>query len=263
MANTTWSTTDKLNVTLSGSNLIATASGTGGVRGKDPKRTGKYYIEYTATTTQHVNNAVGFASAAALLTPGQNATVVLISTGQIRAWAADGSGAVSGSNTAGFTTGTIVGCAIDLDARLAWFRIAPAGNWNNSATNNPATGVGGIDLSAVGLGWAFDCYPYADLWGSPQSITANFGDTAFSGTVPSGYTSGWDDSVAAVSYLVTTQIGVEAWTYGAPNVVLTQIGVEAWAQITPANVIVTQVGVEAWMSVAAAPQGGPIISLIM
>lgn len=64
-------------------------------------------------------------------------------------------------------------------------------------------------------------------------------------------------------WAVATQIGVEAWASGLPNVVLTQIGVEAWAQITPANVIATQIGVEAWMSVAAAPTGGPIISLIM
>ena len=176
---------------------------------------------------------------------------------------------------------------------MIWFRLGAAGNWNTSGTANPATGVGGLDLAPTGFGTAFDVYPFVYLNTSGNAITANFGGTAFTGTVPSGFTSGWDDSVALVTNLVTTQmgaeafiigtsdlqvtqaglevfynpnpdlqvsqLGVEAWAAGTPDVRLTQIGIEAWAQITPANVVLTQVGVEAWVSVAGtALPGGAV-----
>src|SRR5580765_3877314 len=65
MPASTWSTTDKsASLTLTGSNLIATAgAATQSARGKDPKRSGKYYSEYTSTTTQGANSGVGFAAA--------------------------------------------------------------------------------------------------------------------------------------------------------------------------------------------------------
>ena len=52
MANTTWSTTDRLNVTLSGGNLVVTNSASaGGVRSVDKLLTGKYYWEIVNTTS--------------------------------------------------------------------------------------------------------------------------------------------------------------------------------------------------------------------
>lgn len=60
-----------------------------------------------------------------------------------------------------------------------------------------------------------------------------------------------------------TQEGVEAWVSGTPDVRFTQIGVEAWILPIPPSAVMTQVGVEVWQSVALAPQGGPMISVIM
>ena len=235
MAFTTWSTTDLVNVTLSGGNLIATASAiNGGVRGKDPKRSGKFYIEYTSTTTQNAASGVGFAARG----PGTlgNSSLPMsakntASPGNLLGFDNFGTQAFTVNAVVTMTTGTVVCFAIDLDNRLIWIRSGAAGNWNGSASNNPATGVGGQSLAAVGLGQGIDCYPYAYFGSSANSVTLNAGASAFTGSVPSGFTSGWDDSVAAVSYAVATQLGIEEWA-GASSPVqawLTQIAVEEWA----------------------------------
>ena len=85
--------------------------------------------------------------------------------------------------------GNILGVAVDLDAKLIWYRVAPSGNWNGSGTANPATGTGGHNIAALSL----PLYPYMGFAGSAvgQVITANFGASTFSGLVPSGFTSGW------------------------------------------------------------------------
>jgi hypothetical protein len=61
MANTTWSTTDKFNVTLSGSNLIATAASAGicTVRAADKQVTGKFYWECTYNTIASILTGAG------------------------------------------------------------------------------------------------------------------------------------------------------------------------------------------------------------
>jgi hypothetical protein len=87
------------------------------------------------------------------------------------------------------TTGQIVCIAADLDNRKIWFRTTASGNWNNSGTANPATNTGGITIPAGTM------VPFTVFGGSGglanNVITANFGATAFSGAIPSGFTSGW------------------------------------------------------------------------
>jgi hypothetical protein len=300
MANTTWSTTDKTaSVTLSGSNLIATATSTpAGVRGKDPKRAGKLYFEITGTIWANAATCVGVISAAPSL--ATLPTVILnnffvVKNGNI--WV-NGAVAAGIPNIGALVNGSIVGIAVDLDARQGFARLCPSGNWNGSATANPATGVGGVDLSAAGLGAGIDVYPVALFNTTSDAATGNFGGTAFSGTVPSGYTSGWDDTIAALSMVVPTQLGAEAWASTSPNVNVTQIGEEAfvipnpdfqltqagsevWLAGTPAlqltqaglemwatvatttvQMTLTQAGLEVWRTVADAPKGGPMISMI-
>src|SRR4051812_29915458 len=77
MAATTWSTTDKnVGVTLSGSNLIATNNNNANaaVRAINPKRTGKYYVEYTPGSTFSASTCVGFGTAATPLATNLNVT---------------------------------------------------------------------------------------------------------------------------------------------------------------------------------------------
>jgi hypothetical protein len=241
-AASTWSTTDKsASLTLTGGNLIATA-GAGNVsgRGKDPKRTGKYYIEYTSTTTQNSASGVGFAAARCPLGTGSWAQAVANSAGAGSLFGYDNFAVQAISSPVGvtITTSTVVCYAIDLDARLIWIRSGAAGTWNINAANNPTTAVGGINLAAVGLGQGIDWYPFVYLGTSANSITANFGATAFTGAVPAGFTAGWDDSVSIVTNMVATQTVMEQWGSGVPAMWATQVLIEHWASVADAAPVV-------------------------
>jgi hypothetical protein len=269
MAASTWSTTDKsASLTLTGSNLIATASaGNVSARGKDPKRTGKYYLEYTSTTTQGSTSLVGFAAARAPLSASNAASSVGPSAlvGNLIGWDTFGTQVLNFNAGVTITTGTVVCYAIDLDNALIWVRSGAAGNWNNAAANNPATGVGGQSLQAVGLGQGIDCYPFVYLQTTGNSITANFGGSAFTGTVPAGFTSGWDDSVSIVTNVVATQIALEQWSVPpTPAVQLTQGAIEQWAEVTTVNtrMVASQIALEQWARMPVSG-GGPMITTIM
>jgi len=209
MANTTWSTTDKSpNVTLTGSNLIATATSTAvGARAADRQITGKFYWENTVTVWIGPNTSVGFCNSAVPLTAMVAAPVG--SCNVIKSGVISINGAASGSTLGTLAAGNVIGIAIDLNAQLGWLRLAPSGNWNGSSTANPATGVGGISLSGITGGGLYSLYPVCAFGGGSDSTTANFGDTAFSGTVPSGFTSGFTAG-AALPLTYLAGIGREA-----------------------------------------------------
>lgn len=186
MAGTTFNPSDKLQVTLSNVNLTATTTGSGnnGVRTIDSHTVGQYYFEFTCTTWGSAS-AVGFATAAATLstvnTTSTSACYVSKSVGNI---SFNGSG--SGVSLGARANGDKIGVALDLTNSLAWFRVAPSGNWNGNASFGPG-GSGGIAIGAIST-------PVFGLFcanGNSIVVTANFGDSAFTGAVPSGYTSGF------------------------------------------------------------------------
>lgn len=196
VATTTWDAGTVTAVTLSGGNLVATNTGTTATSqgahapGTAGKTTGKFYFEATLTTNIQTggNGGVGIGTTASTYANmGGSATTgdeVFWNSGNI--WANGGNTAITLS---GMPTGTVVGCAIDLDNRKAWFRRAPSGNWNNSGTADPATNVGGITIPA---GTMVPFLTFGGTGGTANNvITANFGASAFSGAVPSGFTSGW------------------------------------------------------------------------
>lgn len=181
-----WNPSDKdTYVTLSGGNLIAAAGGPvvsqGAVRAISGYSSGKYYWEETVDIWASGNTGVGIAlSSANLSTVPTNpvGAAILYQGGTIYV-----NGSYSGVSMGARTAGQIIGIAIDVSAKLIWFRVAPSGNWNNSGTANPATGTGGISFSAlVGA-----VYPLAAFNLVGDQITANFGGSAFSGTMPSGF----------------------------------------------------------------------------
>ena len=94
-------------------------------------------------------------------------------------------GGNSGYGLGTAVTGNIYGISVDLNARLFWMR-KNNGLWNGNATADPATGVNGISI-ASGT-WA----PYLHFGGSggvaTDQYTGNFGQAAYSGTMPSGFT---------------------------------------------------------------------------
>lgn len=183
MANTTWNPADLLNVTLSGGNLIATASGAGGARSKEAVSSGKYFWEHTYTTinTNSIANGVAL-STASLSTPSAGTSTILRINGNINI-----NGSYSGSTLGIISSGAAIDVAVDFAAKLIWYRIAPAGNWNGSGTANPATGAGGLSIAAIATGPLYALFS----GGTSDKITANFGDSAFSGAVPSGFTAGF------------------------------------------------------------------------
>lgn len=80
--------------------------------------------------------------------------------------------------------------AIDMVNLRAWVR-RNAGNWNNNASNDPATNVGGINIASIFTANA--AYPfYCATDNVTSTVTANFlgTTTAFAFTMPSGF-SAW------------------------------------------------------------------------
>lgn len=187
MANTTFNPSDKAAViTLSGGNLIATATATSfaGVRAIDNQATGKFYWEVTWNATTGSNNAIGVILGGLSLTvnyaTASTGACVLASTGSV--W-------TNGTATSGLLTaanGQVVCIAIDISAGLVWFRQDAGGNWNGSGAANPATGAGGKSWPYVS-----PVYPFFQADFINEKVTANFGDSAFTGALPAGFTAGF------------------------------------------------------------------------
>ena len=203
----TWNPADKVStLVLSNGNLTAAQNffGNEGVRSVDSRSSGKYYWEYTFTVS---GSAVGIADGA---TPignfghnGNTAAAYVNFSGSIYVNSTTASAVL-----ANFPTGSVACVAVDLTAHLIWFRNGAAGQWNNSGTANPATGTGGFSISFLGAAAAYGLMSGNNMSGS--QITANFGDSAFTGTVPSGFASGFPGAAVtptAGQYAVSVNVG--------------------------------------------------------
>lgn len=86
-----------------------------------------------------------------------------------------------------WSNGNVLEFALDADAKLFWYRIA-GNSWNGSGSANPATGVGGVDISSIG---AAPYYPavqiFADFGTDLGQFTSRFTAAQFSGSPPSGF----------------------------------------------------------------------------
>lgn len=171
-------------VALSNLNLTATKS-TGGVGWRMSRSTygptsGKYYFESVLNEFSSSIVGVGLGDATASVSTFYGADqngLIYINTGDVYR----GGAAVASIQTT--SEGQVIGVAFDVDAGLAWFRTA-GGNWNNSGTANPATGVGGIAFGSLMSGAT---YPGAGVQTSPNDrVSVNFGPT-FVGTPPAGF----------------------------------------------------------------------------
>jgi hypothetical protein len=253
MANTTWNPSDIINATLSNGNLTITNNGLGGAaRAIDKQISGKWYWEATLVIGGS-SDGVGFATMPAPLGNSSWPGTVLLSQGG--AIFLNGAQQTSWGSFGTIANGSVICMAIDLTNQLAWFRLGAAGNWNNTAAANPATGAYGINIQSI-AGIGVPVYPYAFVWAGGQQFTANFGNIAFTGLVPSGFTAGWTSGAFPPVNAVMTQIGVEDWVTQAASIneraIVTQAGVEMWASasaLIPSQAIVTQIGLEMWTSV--------------
>jgi hypothetical protein len=169
-------------VLTNGSLTAESAAVNSGVRWATGLMAGKYYWECRYDHLFDYNNAVGVATASASL-------VGIIGNFGIQAALLYGTGnaAVNGVALGSILglrhSGDIIGVALNIDDGLIFFRVAPSGDWNGNSSADPTTGAFGIDISSLS-GALFPVFAAALLG---NRVTANAGDTAFSGAIPSGY----------------------------------------------------------------------------
>jgi hypothetical protein len=183
---TTLNPSDKdANVTLSNGNLRGTAASVATwaiARATSSKSSGKWY--YEATSINAASNLIlGLANStqalASYLGDSVNSVGYYTAAGTIK------------QNTSILATAAIwssandvAEIAVDLTSHLFWARKA-GGSWNGTGAD-PAAGTGGVTILS---GTLFPAVSVFDSTG-PDAIQINFGATAFTGTVPTGF-SAW------------------------------------------------------------------------
>jgi hypothetical protein len=183
-ATTTWNPADKdAGITLSGGDL--TYTGSGGARSTNPLSTGKAYWEVLVNQASSEGSVwnLGFIDGATSFATARG-------NGFIQCVFLPNGNASNGAATfsSGFSNGDILCIANDFGAKKMWWR-KNGGDWNGSALNDPATAVGPNTYVASGPYYAVGLSSNAST-----SYTANFGATAFTHTMPSGFTS-WNGLV--------------------------------------------------------------------
>jgi hypothetical protein len=173
--------------TLSNGNLTASNGGAEeACRAFDSHSSGKYYYEVHIdvegggqTNIAIVPNAAGNATLAnpCLGSPG----IAMINNGAIY------TNAATSVTDGAFAAGSTVSVAVDVDHGEVWYRVN-GGNWNGNALYDPALNLGGVAWA----GMAAPVYPcYYGGSGATHTQTFNFGASAFTYGVPSGFTAGW------------------------------------------------------------------------
>lgn len=171
------------NIALSGGNLVATGStGFGAVRATISKNSGKWYFEATLTT-YNVGPSFGFAdgtsSMSAQLGTSDHSACNYPTTTTNKTTAFTTANALNQSSFAG---GRVTMLAIDYDAGKIW--LGAAGTW--SASGDPGAG------SNPWLTFAANTALYPAFGtNNGDVITVNFGASAFTYSVPSGFNSGF------------------------------------------------------------------------
>lgn len=149
--------------------------------------TGKKYFEFTAGTTLSGNDNIAFGDLAL------DNWVALWSTGFQANFVSFGTIAASSCPHAGDRCAM----AFDLDNDLIWYVNFTSGtnpgHWNDDGTGsppaaNPGTGVGGASWAGKATIPANQPVYLGFFTNTAAKLTINLGDSAFVGTVPSGFT---------------------------------------------------------------------------
>lgn len=190
---TTWDTAFNSGdaVTFSNGNLTVQSTGTTNIiaRSSTSKASGKVYIE--------IDDIIGAASLGAGISTSAapHSGTTLFSDTHSVCWAKNGNVTVKGTfvtAVAAYTTGDVLGFAIDFDAALIWFR-KNNGTWNASGTADPSTGTGGISFSSI-TGPFYSTIGFFSLSGNKGTIDpagSNYG-------APSGFST-WDAGAGSVT----------------------------------------------------------------
>jgi hypothetical protein len=205
-----WNVNDKsTDIALSNSDrtvtlAVATDSGVRSTQKQVHGGPGKYYAELKLDTLSG-NINFGIKQDSASLTTTASAAYTATTIGNCFV-----AGASRGSVTAGsFTTGDVISMAFDGNAMLIWFRDG-AGNWNNNASADPATGVGGYDVSTIANG-NYCVWFYSNVSGNTHTVRLRSAQLTV-GNYPSGFLSWMGEAlpVAGVTGTGVLTAGVAA-----------------------------------------------------
>ena len=184
---TTWNPIDKsASVTLSGGNLVATCTGSShAVRSIFSASSGKYYWECTITNlVGYSNTGIGIANSSYDLD-----TFLGLLTNAWGRWQSTTRHDGASISYPTFHTGDIISVAFDLDNGKIWW--AHNGTWHDSG--DPAAGTNAGYTGVTGTLYATCCLQ--DEESEPIIQTTNFGASAFSHSVPSGFESGFGEEL--------------------------------------------------------------------
>lgn len=177
----TWNASDiAANLTLSNGNLtIKNTSGSGSIsyrtgRATVGKSSGKWYWEITVNDMTNTGGSIGVAAST------QSLTNFIGASGQ-SGWGYQASNGNCNSNGgtsygASWTTGDVIGVALNMDAGTVTF-------YKNGTSQGTIESVGCTSVTGT-------VYPAITLARDSQQYTANFGASAFTYSVPSGYNAG-------------------------------------------------------------------------
>jgi hypothetical protein len=207
-------------MSLSNGNLTFTSSASAGTYGAfctAPKTSGKRYFEVKLQqfeTSGLTYTGIALASSSQGLTASMGAANNNSISYDSHSWNIVYGG--SNQGTIGQPAANDIICvAVDISNALCWMR-RNAGNWNNNASANPATGAQGINISTLVKqlkNSSVAVYPFVQMSvGSASDIlVANFGSSAFAQTVPNGF-SAWDEFA-----VLPETVGASPATITAPS----------------------------------------------
>ena len=189
---------------------------------REGKTAGKWYVEFTIVAVSGNNDGVGILDARGLLGLGFiGQTSISSSIAGTSGYGyyennhvVFGGASQTAVNNVTYTADDVIGLAIDLDNHRLWWT-KNGGAWvGASGTPNPATNTGGFDIS--GEQSQGRIYPAVDMAGSAAKFTANFGASAFTGTVPSGFTGGWTNTTLGTYFGTFATTGNAGQNTNAP-----------------------------------------------
>lgn len=182
---TTWNVQDKsasLDLTNGNKTATSNANSNGLVRATISRSAGKWYFELLGALTSS-------GSAGALCTQLVTADAIVNQDANTQATWVSKLGLIINHGVTIIADGnwalSILRCAYDGTGHLVWWDATGGTRWNGSGTANPATGVGGLDVStfdSVGLFPAFSSRVTGD------AATINAGATSFTYSIPAGFT---------------------------------------------------------------------------
>jgi hypothetical protein len=191
-ANNQWNASAKNgHITLSNSNLTATADGTisnhaAVLSTKSASGSQNVYWETTAVFVDNSFQGLGIGNSSITFADGDYLGVSTHGMNYFSGGAVYVNGA-SVTTLAGYSTSSVIGSALSIPNNKIWFTLNGT-TWNNDiiANQNPVGNVGGLNLTTIGVG-AGPYFAGCSVLQTTDAFTANFGATSFTYSVPTGF----------------------------------------------------------------------------